>query len=793
MEYLDIELEIGPGTGREYPVAVLRSPAGEARGSMRFPFDELALKAHLLALENALLRSGGTRRQVLSREEEEVQQFGRCLFEALLTGPLRSRYDVSLQQAVAQDKGLRLKLRIQAPEMAALPWEYLYNPDHAEYLSLSDQTPLVRYLELPQPIQPLEVAPPLRILGMIASPKDLDPLNVKNETARMEEALTPARTKGLVNLVWLEGDTWRDVQRTMRSGPWHVFHFIGHGGFDPNSDEGLIAFCDEAGRSHRLTATQVGRLLADHRPLRLTLLNACLGARGSKQDLFSSTAAILVRRGIPAVLAMQYEITDRAAIEFSRTFYEALAEGSPVDMAVAEGRKAISLEVANTVEWGTPVLYMRSPDGILFNLMRSTAAPPEAEEVRPPPAILLETGAPPVEEKRKPVPQQGEAPTSDIFLSYAHEDQNRVLPLITALKALGWSVFWDQTIPAWMTPRHVISREIQNCRAVLVVWSQRSVKLTYVQEEAERGNARNILLPLLLDAVDIPLGFRNRQTADLTHWDGSPEAPVFRRLVRAILQIPGMPKPRDARPPEPGEQGPTGAERVPESITGHDVAEMVLVPAGEFWMGREHAKAYYDERPRHQVALNDFYIDKYPVTNAQYGRFLKKAWLHLEPAHWTMKEYNQPDQPVVGVNWEDAQAYCRWAGKRLPTEAEWEKAARGPDGRRYPWGNEWDPTRANTAEGEPRKPTPVGSYPTGASPYGAYDMAGNVWEWTSSLYKAYPYKADDGREDPRASGDRVLRGGAWNNAAELTRASARLRYDPECRHNDIGFRCAKTP
>jgi tetratricopeptide (TPR) repeat protein len=163
----------------------------------------------------------------------------------------------------------------------------------------------------------------------------------------------------------------------MRGGPRHIFHFIGHGGFDRNADQGLIALADEDGLSALMHATELGRLLADHDSLRLVLLNSCEGARGGEQDIFSSTASILVRRGIPAVVAMQYAITDRAAIEFSRAFYEALADGLPVDAAVSEARKAISLAVANTIEWGTPVLYMRSPQGIIFQM-------PDSRSTRPP-------------------------------------------------------------------------------------------------------------------------------------------------------------------------------------------------------------------------------------------------------------------------------------------------------------------------------------------------------------------------------------------------------------------------
>jgi tetratricopeptide (TPR) repeat protein len=378
--YLDFDLEIGPGRGREYPIAIVRSPAGEARETMRFPYDELALESHLKDLRIALLCSGGKRRRMLSPEEQTVQRFGQALFDALFTGEVRSRYDVSLREATQQGRGLRLRLRIQAPELAALPWEFLHDSRQAEYVCLSRNTPVVRYLELPQAIQPLTVRPPLRILGMVASPRDQPSLDVDREKQRVEVTLKDLQTGGLVDLSWLPGQTWRDLQRAMRRSSWHIFHFIGHGAFDRDTDEGFIALADEENQTHLLSATHLGRLLADHRHLRLVLLNSCEGARGSKYDIFSSTAAILVRRGIPAVLAMQYEITDRAAIEFARAFYESLADGMPVDAAVAEARKAVSFAVANTVEWGTPVLYMRSPDGVLFHIQEQERGEREARE-----------------------------------------------------------------------------------------------------------------------------------------------------------------------------------------------------------------------------------------------------------------------------------------------------------------------------------------------------------------------------------------------------------------------------
>lgn len=366
--YLDFEVEIGPGHGRAYPLAVVRSPAGEARATMEFPYDELALESALKSLQVALLRSGGPRRELMTPEETDVRTFGRRIFEALLAGDVRSLYDTSCRQAREAGRGLRLKLRILPPELARLPWEYVYDPRAGEYLSLSRDTPIVRFVEVPQPIEPLLVEPPLRILGMVAGPSDLAPLDAQRERERVDRALARLQTEGLVRLTWLDGQTWRDLQTAMRRGPWHVFHFIGHGGYDQNSGEGIVALADEAGDTHRMSATELGRLLADHHSLRLVILNSCESARGNERDLFSSTAAVLVRRGLPAVLAMQDEITDRAAIELSRAFYEALADGYPVDAAVAEARKAVSLAVTNTLEWGTPVLYMRAPQGVIFRL-----------------------------------------------------------------------------------------------------------------------------------------------------------------------------------------------------------------------------------------------------------------------------------------------------------------------------------------------------------------------------------------------------------------------------------------
>lgn len=374
-DYLDFDLEISEGESRGYAVAV-RSPAGEAQEEMSFPFDERQLRDQLKDLEIALLRSGGTRRS-LSTEERTVQEFGRSLFEAVLVGKVGTCYYRSMDQAQQQGKGLRLKLHVKPPNLTVLPWEFLYDPDRDEYLCFSRDTPIVRYTDLRQPVGRLTVEPPLRILGMVASPRDLDPLDVEHEKSLMDEAIEDLQVDGLVKLTWLEGETWRDLQRAMRrDGPWHIFHFVGHGDFDLAAQEGLIAFTEKGtGRRHLLRSRDLARLLDGHRYLRVAFLNSCEGARGSEGDPFSGTAATLVRRGIPAVVAMQYQITDNAAIEFCSAFYESLADGLPVDAAVTEARVAVSMD--SMLEWGTPVLYMRSRDGRLFDI--STYKPPSEQ------------------------------------------------------------------------------------------------------------------------------------------------------------------------------------------------------------------------------------------------------------------------------------------------------------------------------------------------------------------------------------------------------------------------------
>jgi formylglycine-generating enzyme required for sulfatase activity len=254
--------------------------------------------------------------------------------------------------------------------------------------------------------------------------------------------------------------------------------------------------------------------------------------------------------------------------------------------------------------------------------------------------------------------------------------------------------------------------------------------------------------------------------------------------------------------PTPASRREAPVEPKPDTlvITSPIHLELVRIPAGEFLMGSDPTRdrdARDDEQPQHSVYIPEFYIGRHPVTNAQYVVFVQ-ATEHRAPVHWKRGRVpsGKENHPVVNVSWRDAMAFCEWLGKEtgksftLPSEAEWEKAARSTDGRIYPWGNEFDRNKCNAYELGIGDTTSVGWYsPQGDSPYGCADMAGNVWEWTRSLYRDYPYNRIDWREELEAGDLQVQRGGSFNYDGADARCASRNNLHPNNRSRRDGFRC----
>mgnify|MGYP002377123656 CR=1 FL=1 len=329
----------------------LASPAGDARQPLVVPWPRDQLAAIVAQLGEPAAGGGRLR----------PQEYGAALFAALFTGAARSRYDATCALAARDRQGLRVRLRVHDPALAALPWELLYDPDRGEFLALSQSSPVVRGVTQRQPQAPFAVDGPLRVLALAASPASWPALDMEAERAALEQAV--ALTGGGAELVWVGGGAGRDLHDSLLHGPWHIFHFIGHGYFDDIDNDFALVLVDAENQARLLGSAAVARLVADHPSLRLVVLNACQGAQAGVG--YVGLAQLLAERGVPAVLAMQYPIGEAAALEFARTFYTALALRRPVDVATSEARKAMSVATSATWEWATPVLFLGG-DGVLW-------------------------------------------------------------------------------------------------------------------------------------------------------------------------------------------------------------------------------------------------------------------------------------------------------------------------------------------------------------------------------------------------------------------------------------------
>lgn len=392
-----------------------------------------------------------------------------------------------------------------------------------------------------------------------------------------------------------------------------------------------------------------------------------------------------------------------------------------------------------------------------------------------------------------------------VFLSYASEDRNQAEAIYLSLRGQGHTVFFDRTdLPPGEEYDARIRRGIEGAQLLVFLISPYSLdagsytltELDIAQKTWEHPTGR--VLPVVVRPTSLDRIPPYLKSVTLLEPEGNLVATVAdsvhrialarrRAIWRTVVQILAITTVLCV-----GAYFYLAHRQPARQTTGKDGAPAVIVPAGNFTMGDDEAS------PLREIYLDAFYIDKYEVTVARYGKFLKTTGGVRPPDGWEEATLDSANEsPVVGVDWHDADAYCKWAGKRLPTEAEWEKAARGTDGRRYPWGND-EPTsvRANfgKSSGSPYGGglAPVGGREAGSSPYGAQDLAGNASEWVADWFTEGFMRGDV--RNPKGAVDgkaKVIRGGGWYDPPDRLKSSRRMHANPSHRDDDVGFRCAK--
>jgi formylglycine-generating enzyme required for sulfatase activity len=718
--YLNFDVLIERSTER-YRTRVIDSPTGTASAEFDLPLSDLQL-------ENYILRMGQTRQgkrlPFESSELKAVKQCGESLFDAVFGGDVYTCFTISREWAREQGRGLRIRLHIDVPEFHDYPWELLYNSKTKQFLALSNDTPVVRYFELPFPENPLLVEMPIKILVMISSPEGFPSLNVEAEWNRLESAFAPLIKRGLVVLERLERPTLGELQKALRRDQFHIFHFIGHGKFVIHKQDGVLLMEEELnGRGRPVSGQYLGVLLHDHQSLRMVVLNACEGARTSQSDPYSGVAQALMQQGIPAVIAMQFPIFEDSAVEFTYEFYGAIADEFPVDAAISEARKAIFTS-GNETEWATPVLFMNSPDGRIFDLH----APPQVDPLFVAVASETKTEEPVLVEK----------------VQVASQKPSRK----------NVAAFWN-----WLA----LGLAFASLVVILGLWAVRAYSSPLIIP------VTNNPAPSLTPTLTLPTSTSTSMPA--------PTATVTSTPLPSPTPYPGV-------------------------IRDSKNVEMVLIPAGEFVMGSDEGDG--DEKPVHPVEMDAYYIDKYEVTNELYELCVQMN-ICIRPidvsSYQRLSYFGNPeyaDYPVINVTLEMARAYCEdWRDARLPTEAEWEKAARGVDGRTFPWGEGIRCANANYRDGKCKRirdTYPVTSFEMGQSVYGVYNMSGNVWEWVSDWYSP-AYYLDAPESNPTGPEHAVVgiyyvkRGGSYWDEWERLRSSNREKNDPTNYGSNLGFRC----
>lgn len=384
--YENLEIELSRCCCGQREVRILESPVDRPRAKLAIDDSDLAvLRAKVDRLDALILKKTYEHRSEARALATEV---GRQLFELVAPGRVGNSLRESLRllekSREERDVGSRLRFSFGQgasydPQLATLPWELICDPETGDrFLAGDASTQMVRYLEISRKIKPLAAASPLRILAILASPTDQPEVDLKKQELSLRHAIDD--TRGALELKVLKSPTLREATETLAAAqsagrPFHVLHFLGHGELTAEGD-GALYFETRERTQHVVRSQVLANQIAQYRDLRLVLLATCSGARLPRrqgQNPFTGSASALIAANIPAVVAMQFNVSEDAAAGFTNAFYSQLAERRPLDEAVAQGRLRIMADDVDGLEWATPVLFLRSPSGVIFKTPRAVA------------------------------------------------------------------------------------------------------------------------------------------------------------------------------------------------------------------------------------------------------------------------------------------------------------------------------------------------------------------------------------------------------------------------------------
>ncbi len=734
-EFQDFHIEIIPKQAGEYTVHIHLGGGGDFYGS--------------LATEGLLpwVSSGN------------LTEDGQRLFKALLAD---SQLSDAWKKALPKRR-IRLHIAPDAAELHTLPWELLH--DDEGWLATNDATPLSRFLPTRHPWERPLTAYPIRVLLAISNPVDLadlglTPIDAEWERNAFATIFKEFTRRKLVHLEPLPGPmTLANLDSALGAGDgYHIVHVIAHGMFNRKDNQTALYLQTDDGYAHLVEAEKFTAMLRQQR-LRphLVFLSVCHSAAWGTADVAAGLGPQLIAAGIPVVVAMQDAVDIVSARNLTLHFYRHLLQHGAVDRALNTARR--NLDAAWRSDASAPVLLMHLEDARILDL----------EEAK--------------------------------FALIGEKFVERVRSIGALFNYLQK---WRDTT-SYLPDMRQLAGTLLNKRA-------ESPTLEQLRRD----------IPWLLS-----LGVLVAYIEDVEITISVPGILELLRRPRTERELPAPPQPPAPKQASSASKPSSGRRMAP---SGDWAPELVHIPAGNFLMGtteRQAAalqkqfgeKTWYKfewETPQRTLYLPDYYIGKYPVTNAQYYAFVQDTG-HRAPGYWDAGQIprGKENHPVKRLYWKDAVAYCEWLTERiqdagckikvwragvlvtevlprascivrLPTEAEWEKAARGPNGFEYPWGNTPPTEHLCNFDNKVKDTTPIGAYsPHGDSPYGCADMAGNVWEWTSTRWGPkweepqfrYPYRADDGREDMRSDDYRIARGGNYWNSQEYLRCAFRnLRY-----------------